>query len=279
MNRWGVGRIAAAVVVMSALGMTSGCALLSPPRSSAATPTATATTDAAPTDAAPPAQKLPYLLVEGQTVGTGRLEKVPHDPVDDPRAEHPLTGDVTVVVNDARRLEVRIRPDDPATTDIRGLDLIASGTRYDGRPENVGLIPRFSLTSDLSSVTTDGELVLPLATDFPSLGDPTFLHSIEVSPAADARVFAAATITWSLPSAYPGLRPVDGGVATYAHGTAVTEDGALATYTPNPYDTLYAVARRFHLTEDQLLWLNPGMIGEQAELKQGVPINLDPSRR
>jgi hypothetical protein len=92
---------------------------------------------------------------------------------------------------------------------------------------------------------------------------------------------AAAAITWTLPSAFPGLEPVDSGVVSYARGRTITEDGTLAYFIPSPYDTIYMVSRRFGLTEAQLVWLNPELLmgSPEPQLKSGIGVNLDPGRR
>lgn len=272
---WGIGRVAAAAGAVCVLGLMSGCALLAPPTHSTPTPRAVKQ------DTAPVAQHLPNLLVAGQTIGTGQLRVIDHEPIGNPVAEHPLTGSVRIVVRPDRGIEVRIRPDDTATRVLTGIDLMMTGKRHDGLPENIQDQSYFPVTSGAQSVDPDGELVLPLMVDQASFGDPTFLHSIEESPAGDARVFAAAAITWTLPSAFPGLKPVDHGVVTYAHGRTITDGGVLAYYIPNPYDTVYMVSRRFGLTEDQVVWLNPELLMDspQPELTIGVGVNLDPARR
>lgn len=275
MIRWGVGRFSAAVVVVSVVSLLSGCALLDPPAHSAATPTETTDPDPAPI-----AQQLPDVLVAGQTIGTGRLSVVEHEPMGGPAAEHPLTGVVRVVVGEDRGIRVRIRPDDPAGADLTGKELLMSGDRYDGRPENIQHEFLFGLTPDQDASGTDGELVFRLALDSPSAGDPSFLHSIRETPAGDARVVAAASITWTLPSSFPGVAAVDGGSMTNARGRTVVEDGALAYYVPSRADTIYAVSRRFGLSEAELVWLNPELlIGPEPELRAGIGVNLDPQRR
>ncbi|MGO4594207.1 hypothetical protein AB4Z18_10340 [Leifsonia sp. 2TAF2] len=278
MIRWGVGRVAAALVVTAVVGLVSGCALLAPPRPAPrATPTETPA-------AVPIAEQLPDPRVPGQTIGTARLVAVAHDPITDPVAQHPLTGDVRIVVNSDKQVEVRIRPtasSGAGLAALSGLDLLMSGKRYDGLPENIQAQSRFSLNSGLNSVDPDGELVLPLAPDFPVLDDPSFLHSIEESVSSDARVIAVASITWTMPSPFPHLKPVDHGVVLYAHGRVLMDGDTPATYIPNPLDTLYMVSRRFGLTEVQLVWLNPEMLIGASEpmLKQGIGVNLDPARR
>lgn len=271
----GIGRVVAVAVAVGVVGLMSGCSLVAPPTHS--TPTSRPVTH----DAEPTAPHLPDLLVAGQTIGTAQLHVIDHEPIGNPVADHPLTGAVRIVVRADRAMEVRIRPDDPAMVDLTGIDLMLTGKRHDGLPENIQDQSYFGVTSGAQTVDPDGELVFPLPTDQASFGDPTFLHSIEESPAGDARVFAAASITWTLPPAFPGLRPVDHGVMTYAHGRTVTDGGVLAYYIPNPYDTLYMVSRRFGVTEAQLIWLNPELLmgSPQPGLTIGVGVNLDPARR
>jgi len=271
----GIGRVAAAGVAVCVVGLMSGCALIAPPTHP------THTSQAVKQATVPIAQQLPNLLVAGRTIGTGTLRVIDHEPIGDPVAEHPLTGTVRIVARADRAIEVRIRPDDGSTSVPAGIDLMMTGKRHDGLPENIQDQSYFPLIPGAPSVDPDGELVLPLLVDKASFGDPTFLHSIEESPAGDARVFAAASITWTLPSAFPGLKPVDHGVVTYAHGRTVTDGGVLAYYIPNPYDTVYMVSRRFGLTEAQLVWLNPELLMDspQPELTIGVGVNLDPARR
>ncbi|MEY9954255.1 hypothetical protein [Leifsonia sp. EB34] len=275
MIRRGVGRVAAAVVAAGVVALMAGCAPAAPPAHP--TPVAKAGTP----DPVSIEDGLPNLLVAGQTIGTGRLQVVDHEPIAAAAAQHPLTGTVRVVVGADRGLEVRIRPDDPATADLTGLDLMISGKRYDGRPENIQDADRFGLVSTSPGAAPDGEVRLLLPLDSPAGGDPTFLHSIEESPSGDGRVLAAAAITWTLPSPYPGLKAVDSGVETYAHGRAVLDGATIAYYVPNPYDTIYAVSRRFGLSEVQLVWLNPELLmgTPQPELTSGIGVNLDPGRR
>lgn len=275
MIRMGAGRIAAAIIVGVAGVTLSACSLL--PAQAARHATATPTASPSPV---PLMDQLPQLLKKNQTIGTGELRVIDHEPFDDPRAQHPPTGKVTIVVNSSRRIEVKLRLDDPTSTPtaITDFDIALSTARHDGLPDPEERLA-FVVTSDLASATPDGELVLPLGGDELSFGDPTFLHSLEVNVAGEGPVLAAAPITWTLPSPYPDLKAVDHGVATFAHGSTTVEDGEIIDYTPNPYDTVHMVARRFGITEVQLLWLNPWMAGDPNQLKYGVPINLSPARR
>lgn len=275
MIRVGAGRIAAAIIVGAAGVTLSACSLLPAHAAGHATATATASPDPVPL-----VEQLPQLLKKSQTIGTGDLRVIDHEPFDDPRAQHPLTGKVTIVVNDERGIDVHLRLDDPAiaSTALEDFDIMLATDRHDGAPDPLEEL-RLSVKPGLSTAAADGELVMPVDATFPGMGDPTFLHSLEVNVAGEGPVLAAAPIAWTLPSAYPGLEAVDHGVATFAHGSTIVEDGVLTGYVPNPYDTVHMVSRRFGITEVQLLWLNPWMLGRPTELKYGVPINLASSRR
>ncbi|MEN0085685.1 MAG: hypothetical protein AAGC66_13065 [Leifsonia sp.] len=275
MIRMGAGRIAAAMV-MGVAGMTlSACSLLP---AQAARPTT-----AAPTETPSPVplvDQLPQLLKKGQTIGTGDLRVIDHEPFDDPRAKHPPTGKVTIVVDANRGLEVHLFLDDPAlaSTALTDFSIMMATDRHDGAPDPQEEL-HLGARQGFPTAPAPGEVVMVVDGTFPGMGDPSFLHSLEVNVAGEGPVIAAAPIAWTLPSPYPGLKAVDHGVATFAHGSTIVEDGELTGYVPNPYDTVHMVSRRFGITEVQLLWLNPWMLGQPTELKYGVPINLAASRR
>ncbi|GAA2061633.1 hypothetical protein BJ963_000652 [Leifsonia soli] len=278
MIRMGVGRVAAAAIVVAASTVVSGCSLIAPaaPRP---TPTQTATPDAVPI-----AQQLPDLRVAGQTIATGQLRAVEHDPLPDEPSTPPLTGAVRVVVDSSLRVEVHVRPDTPlppttsGSFQLTGYELVATNARHDRRSDPPQRIA-FGLTSSLARVSEDGEVVLPIPPGFTTQGDPSYLHSIEETAAGT--VVAAAVLAWTLPSPYPSLRAVDHGAVSFARGTTIVEDGVLTGYVPNPYDTLFAVSRRFGLTEVELAWLNPALLAASPdpEMKYGIPIALDPASR
>ena len=275
MIRVGAGRVAAAIIVGVAGISLSACSLLPANAHGQATATPAGTPSTVPL-----VDQLPQLLKKNQTIGTGELRVIDHEPFDDPRAQHPPTGKVTIVVNGQRGIDVHLRLDDPAMASTAETDftIMLATDRHDGAPDpqeglHLGVKPGFS------AAAAGGDLVMPVDPAFPGMGDPTFLHSLEVNVAGEGPVIAAAPITWTLPSPYPGLAAVDHGVATFAHGSTIVEDGELTGYVPNPYDTVHMVSRRFGITEVQLLWLNPWMLGQPTELKYGVPINLSPARR
>ena len=274
MIRRGVGRVTAAVVAACVVGLMSGCALLAPPTRT--TPRSETTSQAVPI-----AQPLPNLLVAGQTIGTGELRVIEHEPISDPVAEHPLTGAVRIVVRPDRGIEVRIRPDDPAHASLTGIDLMMTGKRHDGLPENIQDEDRFR--PDLGCEHHR----VGWRTRHAPARRPRLIRRPDV-PAldrGDSRRRRAGDrsrgdhVDASL--AFPGLKAVDSGSATNARGRTVSDNGTLAYYIPSPYDTIYQVTRRFGLTETQLLWLNPELLANtpDPELKSGIGVNLDPGRR
>ena len=265
--------IAAAVVVASAA---SGCTLLTRPASG------TTPTPAASAEPVPLPQQLPHTLVAGETVATGRLAAVPHDPIDDPRATDPLTGDVRVVVDSALRLEVRVRPDRPVDVDPDNPGLELTSDRYDGGPAAVQ-DSRYLLGYGLGEklhTDPDGELVIPVVPGTrQDLGDLSYFHSLVATVPGDERAVAAAALTWTASSPFPGLHPADGGAIPFARGKAIVDGGTLTGYVPNPYDTLFAVSQRFGVRVVELIYLNPWLGYIDPQLKSGVEINLDPARR
>jgi hypothetical protein len=281
LRRGGV-RSALALVAVGVAGLLAGCAALGAPER----PTSTSTPAAVVPDQEPTAQQLPNLLVAGETIGTGELQVVDHEPLPEAAADHPVTGAVRVVVGPDRGIEVHIRPDYPAATvDLTGLSLMLTGQRLDGHPANIqdeayfGLDP-WPKAAD-AGADSGGELVLTLPLDSPSAADPTFLHALEEFPDGDGRMVAAAEIDWTIPQSFPTLKAVDHGAEAYARGRAVVDQGTLAYYVPSPNDTVYQVSRRFGLTEAQLVWLNPELLmnAPQPQLTTGIGVNLDPARR
>lgn len=274
----GVSRGAAALFIAAVAVAVSGCSLLAP---AASRPTSTPTETP---DPVPIAQQLPDLRVAGQTIATGQLQAVEHDPGDGMPVA-PLTGAVRVVVDSSLRVKVHVRPDAPLpagsadASRLHGYSLLVTNARRDGKPDPVQPMV-FGLDSDLVTVTPDGELVLPIPPGFTSEGDPSYLHSIEETVGGSG-VVAAAPLTWTLPSPFPKLQAVDHGPVSFARGKSIVEDGVLTGYVPNPYDTLFAVSRRFGLTEVELVWLNPALLfgSPEPQLKYDVAITLDPANR
>ncbi|MCI0156047.1 hypothetical protein KNO15_04975 [Leifsonia shinshuensis] len=265
--------VAAAAIVASAV---SGCTLLARP-ATGSTPTPTASAEPVPLP-----QQLPHTLVAGQTLATGRLAAVPHDPIDSPRATDPLTGEVRVVVDSALRIEVRVRPDHPVDVDPDNPGLELTSDRYDGGPAAVqdSRHPLGHGIGEKLQTDPDGELVMPVMPGTrQDLGDLSYFHSLVATVPGDERAVAAAALTWTTASPFPDLHPADGGAIPFARGTTIVDGGALTGYVPNPYDTLFAVSQRFGIRVVELIYLNPWLGYIDPQLKSGIAINLDPARR
>lgn len=94
------------------------------------------------------------------------------------------------------------------------------------------------------------------------------------------KVLAVNTIRWSVPVRQSNVHPVDGGARTNAAGsvTGTTASGAPRSYEVAEGDTTYAVADRFGIPVEWLLWLNPDLPGGAGSqyLYASTKLNLDP---
>jgi hypothetical protein len=89
-----------------------------------------------------------------------------------------------------------------------------------------------------------------------------------------------ARLTWQRPAAYRELRAVDHGRTEGAQGTLQLFRGRPEAYTVAPNDQLTEVARRFGLTAEQVLYLNPRRRhGTDPKLYVDETLNLDPDNR
>jgi hypothetical protein len=87
-----------------------------------------------------------------------------------------------------------------------------------------------------------------------------------------------ARLHWTRPPALLDLHAVDTGPAAAARGRVTTRAGRIVGYTVANLDRLDAVARRFRLTPDEILYLNPRGHSETM-LLTGDVLNLDPRNR
>jgi LysM repeat protein len=94
------------------------------------------------------------------------------------------------------------------------------------------------------------------------------------------KVLAVNTIRWSVPVRQSNVHPVDGGARPSAAGsvTATTAGGAPKSYEVAQGDTTTAVADRFGIPVEWLLWLNPDLPGDGGNqfLYSSTKLNLDP---
>jgi hypothetical protein len=99
-------------------------------------------------------------------------------------------------------------------------------------------------------------------------GDPSFFSTVAVleypeGPAEDGvcwqRTLAIATLTWTMPDLHPALVVADTGEGSGASGEVTTDSsGAPLTYLTASGDTWAAIAARFGISAEELLYLNPG---------------------
>ncbi|NQX10956.1 LysM peptidoglycan-binding domain-containing protein [Microbacteriaceae bacterium VKM Ac-2855] len=117
-------------------------------------------------------------------------------------------------------------------------------------------------------------------------GDPSFVDSLAlVLPTGDAdcvaRVVALAQLVWNMPDMRPDIQVVDTGAAEGATGPVNTDAGAVVSYTVVDGDQMAAIANRFDLALDDVLYLNPGRSPDPLDrvAHPGETLNLDKSRR
>ncbi|WP_157498420.1 LysM peptidoglycan-binding domain-containing protein [Leifsonia sp. Leaf336] len=122
-------------------------------------------------------------------------------------------------------------------------------------------------------------------------GQPSYLTSLVTYSSAASfdgvpqelgpnKVLAVNTIRWSVPVRPSNVHPVDGGARPSAAGsvTATTASGAPRSYEVAEGDTTTAVADRFGIPVEWLLWLNPDLPGGAGSqyLYASTKLNLDP---
>ena len=94
------------------------------------------------------------------------------------------------------------------------------------------------------------------------------------------KVLAVTTIHWSIPVRQSNVHPVDGGARPSAAGQVIstTASGAPRSYEVAQGDTTTAVADRFGIPVEWLLWLNPDLPGDGGNqfLYSSTKLNLDP---
>jgi LysM repeat protein len=120
----------------------------------------------------------------------------------------------------------------------------------------------------------------------PIHGDPSFLHTAlltqPVIPVASGKclntVVGSASLAWTLPDMRPNLHVVDSGIRTGGTGVVTMVDGKPASYAVAPDDVMKAIAERFGITVDDILYLNPTRMGGTMALA-GETLNLSKKLR
>jgi hypothetical protein len=122
------------------------------------------------------------------------------------------------------------------------------------------------------------------------LDDPSFWKTFlflqygtgtSLTRGCDMPIEALATIHWTLPDKYPGLRLVDHGTTVGARGTVTRKGGAPFTYATGVGDTWAAIAHRFGISGSELSWLSPIRHPDNvfAIAYAGQVLNLSPANR
>ena len=121
-----------------------------------------------------------------------------------------------------------------------------------------------------------------------SLMDPGYLDDLILTRSGAGledcfyAVAAVAPLTWTLPDMRPGLVMSDAGSTGGARGEVELSEGDPLAYTVVDDDLLPAIAARFGVTLDDLLYLNPARVvpGDDPALAYvGETLNLDPANR
>ena len=117
-------------------------------------------------------------------------------------------------------------------------------------------------------------------------GDPSFLDGAVIGMYVEAdrlehdcgrTILARAPFTWAVTDLHPQVAVTDTGEASGARGVVTLADGVPVSYAVASGDVLDAIADRFGVSVDDLVWLNPFRgpgfaIADEA-------LNLDPDNR
>lgn len=139
-------------------------------------------------------------------------------------------------------------------------------------------IPPATVSVPIDEAGYDPSWLGALVTYSSAAADPSI--PVEIGP---DKVLAVTKVSWSVPARTTNVHPVDNGAAPNATGTvsATTTSGAPASYVVASEDLIGDVARRFGVSVEALIWLNPDMrvFGGAQYLYAGTTLNLDPVRR
>jgi hypothetical protein len=199
-------------------------------------------------------------------------------------AAHPISGRVSVVAN-------------PST---HALTLTLTGLTGDTSPvAEVLLSTEFvkpgsacepgGIAYSAGSITTSANQRLTMPSDgSPGWVNPSFFHDLifrsKVFPTADgcaSDMVAYAPLTWTVGDVRPDIHVVDRGARTGAMGSTNTTDGKPTAYRVVAGDYLDAIAARFHLSLNDLFYLNPARYPSPLSLvvETGEVLNLSKSNR
>lgn len=137
------------------------------------------------------------------------------------------------------------------------------------------------------TVTSAPDQDIDLQDGSPALySDLDYLGALAITPEegapgwCDARRYGTAPLRWTVPSSIRALAASDDGATAGATGRVRTAGGRPTRYTVAADDRIEDVARRFGITSDDLLYLNPlRERGSDSTLYTGEVLNLDPIDR
>lgn len=205
-----------------------------------------------------------YLPAAGTVLATGRLQDV---------SGH-ASGDVSVSVASDLRFQVTLSGYN--STAGSGPTVALSVDRF-GTTDGAPTVPAVDFPiGDLPNESADQVLVFD-PTGRRDRGDLSYFNSLEL--VTDGQVVAAAPLTWTIPGFFPGLVLRDSGAAPSARGIVTDYQGSPASYAVWGDDSAIAVAKRFGITVDQLLYLNPQLRREDVTLLRDSRLNLSVAYR
>ncbi|MFF1632723.1 hypothetical protein [Leifsonia sp. NPDC058248] len=259
----GGGRAALAATLLVAGGLLCGCTDSPPPAPTAAHgPAARVGSDTTPTPTPTPVpldDQFEYLPPANTVLATGSFQDVTG------RA----SGAVTVRVASDLKLDVELTGF--STSDESGVTIALSVDRF-GPSAGAPTVPAVDLPLGVV-YGAGGDTAFRIDTEGRrDRGDLSYFNSLEVVHEGGT-VVAAAPLTWTVPDFYPGLRLVDSGPADYARGRVTDYRGRPASYEVWGNDNPGAVARRFGITLNQLLYLNP-QVRRDSGLERDTRLNL-----
>jgi hypothetical protein len=223
----------------------------------------------------PAPQDSPAASLSG-VIATGTLISV--------QTSDPISGTVTVVANPSNHA---------LTIELVGLAgnlATASAAELSAAAVKPGTICQpYGLTFSNGSMSTTATQHFTLPSDqSPGWENPSFFHSVILTsksiPATGGCVsgmVAYAPLKWTVGDPRPDIHVVDRGPGAGAEGHVARVGGTTTAYTVVVGDNLNSIAARFHLTLDDLFYLNPARTPSplSTETEVGVVLNLSKSNR
>lgn len=153
---------------------------------------------------------------------------------------------------------------------------VGDGLTYHGVGDHVLGGPTAGATSSTALIGLGQPSPLVALVTYSSVGSDADVP-LELGP---DKVLAVTTVRWTLPVRSSNVLPNDGGPRPGATGTVrtATASGAPRNYIVAEGDTTDAVAARFGIAVEALVWLNAdiGTIGSSRNLYASTTLNLDP---